>query len=84
MFSEQVGKELKSIRDKRGETLEEVSKHVKIHKNTLSIYENDSKKIQMKKLEELLDYYGLNMYYFFKQIYDYNHNLENSSKKEGE
>ena len=71
MFIEQVGKELKAIRLRNGLTLEEASKIVGIHKNTLSIYENNPSVLKIGKLYEILSKYKINVDIFFKEISEY-------------
>ena len=73
MFVEQVGKELKSIRDRKGLTLEEASKIVGIHKNTLSIYENNPDILKLGKLFNILNKYNFPPDIFFKNISEYIH-----------
>jgi len=68
MFLEQVGRELKSIRAKNGWTLEKASEITGIHKNTLSIYENNSDVMQLGKLFKILNDYNINIDIFFKNV----------------
>lgn len=73
MISQDVGKELKAIRIRKGLTLQDVENAVNIHKNTISFYENHSEKIKLNVLEKLLNYYDISMYIFFKNICEYIH-----------
>ena len=68
MVAQDVGKELKAIRIRKGLILQDVEDAVKIHKNTISFYENHSEKIKLNVLEKLLNYYGISMYIFFKNM----------------
>lgn len=71
MFIEQVGKELKAIRLREGLTLENASKILGIHKNTLSIYENNPSVLKIGKLYEILLKYKVDMNIFFGNIREY-------------
>lgn len=71
MFLEQIGRELKSIRARNGWTLEKAQEITGIHKNTLSIYENNPKVIQLGKLFEILKKYGVDNDIFFGNICEY-------------
>lgn len=71
MIYQEIGKELKSIRIRNGLTLQDVENAVKIHKNTISFYENHSEKIKLNTLIKLLDFYGVDIYIFFKSICEY-------------
>lgn len=76
MFIEQVGKELKAIRLREGLTLENASKILGIHKNTLSIYENNPSVLKIGKLYEILLKYKVDMNIFFGNIREYIRNNE--------
>lgn len=69
-----IGRELKSLRDRRDKSIEEVSSDLGIHYNTLSKYEKDAKDMQLGMLAKILDYYGIDELIFFKFIREYNHN----------
>jgi len=71
MFIEQIGRELKSIRSRNGWTLEKASEITGIHKNTLSIYENNPNVLKLGKLFELLEKYNEDAEIFFKNISEY-------------
>lgn len=71
MFIEQIGRELKSIRTRNGWTLEKASEITGIHKNTLSVYENNPHVIKLGKLFELLEKYNEDTDIFFKNISEY-------------
>lgn len=68
-----VGQELKSLRNKKGKTIEEASKYLGIHFNTLSKYEKDASDMNLELLEKALNYYGVDELIFFKVIREYNH-----------
>lgn len=67
-----IAEELKSLRSKRNQTIEEVSNAIGIHPNTLSKYEKDSSDMQLGTLETILEYYGIDELIFFKIIREYN------------
>lgn len=71
MFVEQIGRELKSIRSRNAWTLEKASEITGIHKNTLSVYENNPQVIKLGKLFELLEKYNEDTDIFFKNISEY-------------
>ena len=68
-----VGEEIKSLRTKKGLTIEKVSSDLGIHFNTLSKYEKDASDMQLSMLEKILDYYSIDELIFFKVIREYNH-----------
>lgn len=68
-----VAEELKSLRIKRGKTIEEVSNNLGVHFNTLSKYEKDSADMKLGLLIKLLNYYDVDEIIFFKVIREYNH-----------
>lgn len=76
MFIEQVGKELKAVRLRKGLTLEQASKIVGIHKNTLSVYENNPSVLKIGKLYEILSKYKVDVNIFFKDVGEYIHENE--------
>ena len=71
MFVEQIGRELKSIRSRNDWTLEKASEITGIHKNTLSVYENNPQVIKLGKLFELLEKYNEDTDIFFKNVSEY-------------
>lgn len=75
-----IGKELKSLRNKKDLSIEQASKNLNVHPNTLSKYEKDASDMQIGTLEKMLRLYGIDELIFFKIIREYNHNsdLENS------
>ena len=68
-----VGQELKSLRSKSNQSIEEVSNAIGIHFNTLSKYEKNASDMSLSLLEKLLDYYKVDELIFFKVIREYNH-----------
>lgn len=71
--SKMIGKELKSLRNRKGKKLEEASNDLGLHFNTLSKYEKDATDLKMGTLEKILKYYGIDEIIFFKTIREYNH-----------
>lgn len=71
-----IGQELKSLRNKKNKSIEEVSNDLGIHFNTLSKYEKDAHDMQLGMLEKMLAYYGIDELIFFKVIREYNHTKE--------
>ncbi len=68
-----VGQELKSLRSKKNETIEEVSNSIGIHFNTLSKYEKDATDMSLGLLGKILEHYGVDELIFFKVMREYNH-----------
>lgn len=68
-----IAQELKSLRNKKNKSLNEVSNDLGIHYNTLSKYEKDASDMNLGMLEKILDYYKVDELIFFKIIRDYNH-----------
>lgn len=68
-----IAEELRSLRSKKNKTIEEVSKALNIHFNTLSKYEKDASDMQLGTLEKILNYYEIDELIFFKVIREYNH-----------
>lgn len=68
-----IGKELRSLRDKKCKTAEEVSNDIKIHQNTLYKYEKDATNLPLGLFYKLLNYYNVDDFIFFKFIREYNH-----------
>ena len=76
MFVEQIGRELKSIRARNNWTLEKAQELTGIHKNTLSIYENNPEGIQLGKLFKIVSDYGVNIDIFFKNVCESIHDIK--------
>ena len=68
-----IAQELKSLRNKKNKSLNEVSNDLGIHSNTLSKYEKDASDMNLGMLEKILDYYKVDELIFFKIIREYNH-----------
>lgn len=68
-----IAEELKSLRNRKNKSIEEVSNDLDIHPNTLSKYEKDAKGMQLGTLGKVLRYYGIDELIFFKVIREYNH-----------
>jgi transcriptional regulator with XRE-family HTH domain len=67
-----VGSELRSLRMKKRLSAEEVCDNVGIHINSLYKYEKDASLLKLETLEKMLDYYGTDVFIFFKMISEYN------------
>lgn len=68
-----VGSELRSLRMKKRLSAEDVCDNVGIHINSLYKYEKDASLLKLETLEKMLDYYGTDVFIFFKMISEYNH-----------
>ena len=68
-----IAEELKSLRTKKGVSIEEVSENLGIHFNTLSKYEKDATDMKLSLFGKLLKYYDVDELIFFKVIREYNH-----------
>lgn len=64
----QIGRELKTIRTRKGLTLKEASKTTGVHYNTLCEYENYPERIKLGRLFDLLKRYEINEDIFFSNI----------------
>lgn len=73
MYSNLIGNELRAIRNRCNYTLKDVEKITGIHAQTLSEYENSKVRITVSTLEKIVKSYGLDLYIFFKTIYEYTH-----------
>lgn len=71
---EAIGKELKIVRIRQNLSLEFVAEKLNINKETLRRYENNSNGLSVERLEELLDFYNINLSIFFKNVCEYMHN----------
>lgn len=67
----QVGRELRVIRMRKGLTLKQASKITGVHYNTLSEYENYPEKMKLGKLFELLEKYEVDETIFFENLCEY-------------
>lgn len=76
-YSALIGNELRAIRNRHNMSLKELQDKTGIYAQTLSEYENNKVKIKVCVLEKILiNGYGLDLFYFFKTIYENTHNLE--------
>lgn len=66
---EDVSTKLRGLRAENHMTLEEVSKKIGIHRETLRRYENNESKIDIDIFLKLLDLYNKEVYIFFKEVY---------------
>ena len=73
IVTEAVANELRSIRNRKGKSIEEVASIIGIHPNTLGKYEKHTNMIPLDILEKLLEYYEIDELIFFKIIREYNH-----------
>jgi len=72
-LNKDIANELKAIRTRLNIRREDAAKDNDLSLETLRRYETDASNISIKKLEQILDYYGVNRYTFFNTICEYNH-----------
>lgn len=72
-----IGKELKIARLRNNLELQDVSIDLKLNRETLRRYENSASGLSVERLEELLNYYKVDKYIFFKNVCDYMHEKDN-------
>ena len=73
-YSALIGNELRAIRNRHNMSLKELQDKTGIYAQTLSEYENNKVKIKVCILEKILTYgYGIDLFYFFKAIYENTH-----------
>jgi len=70
METKKIGNAMKLLRNSKNWSLEEEGKMLGIHRNTLAIYEEDSKNMSIGLFNKFLDIHKINMDYFFKIVYD--------------
>ena len=63
---EAIGKELKITRIRNNLKLYDVANDLKFNQETLRRYENNASGLSVERLEELLDYYKVDKFIFFK------------------
>ena len=63
-----VATELKTIRIRKGLSLEKVAENIGVCYETMRKYENGKTNISIEFLEKLLNYYDVNMFIFFKTL----------------
>ncbi len=73
---EAIGKELKIIRIRNNLKLEDVAKDIKLNRETLRRYENSASGLSVERLENLLNYYGVDSSIFFENVCEYMHENE--------
>lgn len=71
MYIEQLGNELKSIRIRKGLTLEEAQTLLGINKSVLSVYENNPGCLKISKFLDILSKYNEEPDIFFQRICEY-------------
>jgi transcriptional regulator with XRE-family HTH domain len=76
MYAELIGDELRSIRNRYKYSLKNIEEITGIHAQTLCEYENGKVKITVFTLERILKAYNMDLYIFFKIIYENTHNLK--------
>ncbi len=73
-YSALIGNELRAIRNRHNMSLKELQDKTGIYAQTLSEYENNKVKIKVCILEKILTFgYGIDLFYFFKAIYENTH-----------
>lgn len=65
-----IGLELSDIRRSKGISLLQVATDIQLNKDTLSKYENGNSSMKIYILDNLLNYYHINIDIFFKNVYD--------------
>lgn len=73
MYSKMVGPELCANRNRLGLSLKDVEKMTGIYAQTLSDYENNKVNIKVTTLEKILLAYKIDLFIFFKSIYENTH-----------
>lgn len=64
---------LRGLRAERDLNLDEVSKGIGVHRNTISLYEKGKRKLPLNTFLDLLELYNTNIIIFFQNIYDNSH-----------
>lgn len=77
-----IGKELKIIRIRNNFKLEDVAGNLKINRETLRRYENNSCGLSVERLEELLNFYDVDKAIFFENVCANMHGKNNEQEKE--
>lgn len=73
-----VGLELADIRRSKSLSIVEVAQNTELNKDTISKYENGNSSMKLYLLDNLINYYGLNLPIFFKNVYDRMQKNDNS------
>ena len=76
-----IGLELADIRRSKELSIIDVSEKTNINKDTISKYENGNSSMKIYIIDLLLEFYDVNIAYFFSKVYD---RMQNLNPKEGE
>ena len=79
MYSNLIGNELRAIRSRLNISLNKAQEMTGIYAQKLSEYENSKVNIKVYTLEKILNAYGLNLYIFFKNVYEYTHEKDKAN-----
>lgn len=69
MLNDIISKKLKGLRAENSMTLDDVAKHLNIHRETLRRYENNPLKMDMDTYVKLLNLYKKDVSIFFEEVY---------------
>lgn len=70
MDIKRIGVTMKLLRNSKCWTLEEEGQLLKIHRNTLAIYEENPENMSLGLLNKFLDVHNISRENFFKLVYD--------------
>lgn len=84
MYTNLIGNELRVLRNRYNYSLKNMEEITGIHAQTLSEYENNKVKITVFTLERILKAYNIDLFIFFKNIYEYTHNSKQYLKEQEE
>lgn len=73
---EVIGKELQITRIRKNLSREDVSNGIGVNRETLRRYETDASGLTIEKLENLLNFYKVDMTIFFENVCAYMQQLE--------
>ena len=76
-----IGLELADIRRSKELSILDVAEETNINKDTISKYENGNSSMKIYIIDLLLEFYDVNIAYFFNKVYD---RMQNKNQKEGE
>jgi len=65
MIQDEVGKKIKSLREREGMTLEQVGERLGVTKGYVHHLENGNRKISLDFLESIANIFNVEMHYFF-------------------
>ena len=65
---EAIGKELKIIRIRNNYSIDDVAEKLKVNRETIRRYENNSNGLSVERLEELLNFYKVPKNIFFTNV----------------